>query len=37
MAITVDDIREVSYSDDNPGSLLISELSDILLNALTAK
>jgi len=37
MAITVDDIPEVFYSDDNPGSLLISSLSEILLNGLTAK
>ncbi|HEX4229565.1 MAG TPA: serine hydrolase [Bryobacteraceae bacterium] len=37
MAITVDDIPKVFYSDDNPGSLLISALSDILLNGLTAK
>ena len=37
MAITVDDIPEVFYSDDNPGSLLISELSNILLKGLTAK
>lgn len=37
MAITVDDIPEIFYSDDNPGSLLISALSEILLNGLTAK
>lgn len=35
MALTVDDIPEVFYSDDNPGSLLISALSGILLNGLT--
>jgi beta-lactamase class A len=37
MAITVDDIPEVFYSDDNPGSLLISKLSSILLTGLIAK
>jgi beta-lactamase class A len=37
MAITVDDIPEVFYSDDNPGSLLISGLSNILLDGLTTK
>lgn len=36
MAITADDIPEVFYSDDNPGSFLISVLSGILLNGLTA-
>src|SRR5579875_3268275 len=35
MAITVDNIPEVAYTPDNPGDLLISSLSEILLNGLT--
>ncbi len=34
MAITVDDIPEIDYSPDNPGELLISSLSEILLEEL---
>jgi beta-lactamase class A len=34
MAITVEDIPEVDYTPDNPGDLLISSLSEILVNAL---
>jgi beta-lactamase class A len=34
MAITVDDIPEVNWTVDNPGSLLISALSDILIDEL---
>jgi beta-lactamase class A len=34
MAITVDDIPEVNWTADNPGSLLISALSDILIDEL---
>lgn len=34
MAITVEDIPEINYSPDNPGSLLISSLSEILLDEL---
>ena len=37
MAITVEDIPQVFYSPDNPGNILISQLSAILLKALTAK
>lgn len=37
MAITADDIPEIFYSDDNPGSLLISALSGILLDGMTTK
>jgi beta-lactamase class A len=32
MAITVEDIPEVAYTPDNPGALLISALSEILLS-----
>ena len=35
MAITVDNIPEVLYSDDNPGDLLISALSQILVDGLS--
>ena len=34
MAITCDDIPEVNYTDDNPGDLLISRLSLLLLKRL---
>ena len=34
MAITVEDIPEISYTPDNPGDLLISSLSEILVNGL---
>ena len=34
MAITVNNIREVNYGVDNPGNLLISKLSEILVEAL---
>lgn len=34
MAITVDDIPEVNWTADNPGSLLISALSEILISEL---
>jgi hypothetical protein len=34
MAITVEDIPEINYTPDNPGDLLISSLSDILVNGL---
>lgn len=34
MAITVEDIPEVNYTDDNPGNLLISALSEIVLEEL---
>jgi beta-lactamase class A len=37
MAITVQNIPEVAYTADNPGDLLISSLSEILLNGLTAQ
>jgi beta-lactamase class A len=37
MAITVDDITQIAYTPDNPGDLLISALSEILLNGLTAQ
>jgi len=37
MAITVDDIPEVNWTADNPGSLLISALSDILIDELGEK
>ncbi len=36
MAITVEDIPEVDYGPDNPGDLLISALSEILVNGLGA-
>lgn len=36
MAITVDNIPEVNWTADNPGSLLISALSDILIDELGA-
>lgn len=35
MAITVEGIPEVDYTDDNPGNLLISALSQILIEELT--
>jgi hypothetical protein len=34
MAITVNDIPEVNYGVDNPGNLLISTLSEILVEEL---
>ena len=34
MAITVDNIPEINYSPDNPGDLLISSLSEILVEEL---
>jgi beta-lactamase class A len=34
MAITVDDIPDIDYSPDNPGDLLISALSEILVEEL---
>jgi beta-lactamase class A len=34
MAITVEDIPEINYTPDNPGDLLISSLSEILVNGL---
>ncbi|MGA8030351.1 MAG: serine hydrolase [Bryobacteraceae bacterium] len=37
MAITVEDIPEIDYSPDNPGSLLISGLSEILVEDLGSK
>ena len=37
MAITVDEMPEVIWSVDNPGYLLMSRLSDILVESLTAK
>lgn len=37
MAITVEDIPEVDYTPDNPGNLLISSLSEILVDGLGSK
>jgi beta-lactamase class A len=37
MAITVNNIPEVNYGADNPGNLLISRLSEILVDELTPK
>lgn len=34
MAVTVDDMPEVNWTPDNPGDLLISKLSEILVNGL---
>ncbi|MGC1782226.1 MAG: serine hydrolase [Acidobacteriaceae bacterium] len=34
MAITVNNMPEVNYREDNPGEILISQLSDILVEAL---
>jgi beta-lactamase class A len=34
MAITVEDIPDIDYTPDNPGDLLISSLSEILINGL---
>ncbi len=34
MAITVDDIPQVAYTPDNPGSLLINSLSELLISGL---
>ena len=34
MAITVNNVPEVNYGVDNPGNLLISKLSEILVKAL---
>jgi hypothetical protein len=34
MAITVEGIPEVNYTEDNPGNLLISALSEIILEEL---
>jgi len=36
MAITVEDIPEIDYTPDNPGDLLISTLSEILVDGLTS-
>ena len=35
MAITCDDMPDINWSVDNPGYLLISRLSEILIDALT--
>jgi beta-lactamase class A len=37
MAITVNNIPEVNYGADNPGNLLISRISEILVDELTPK
>jgi beta-lactamase class A len=37
MAITVEDIPEINYTPDNPGNLLISALSEILVEELGSK
>jgi beta-lactamase class A len=37
MAITVEDIPDIDYTPDNPGDLLISSLSEILINGLAAQ
>lgn len=37
MAITVDDMLEINWSVDNPGYLLMSRLSSILIEGLTAR
>jgi hypothetical protein len=37
MAITVDEMPEVIWSVDNPGYLLMSRLSEILVDSMTAK
>jgi beta-lactamase class A len=37
MAVTVDDMREVNWTPDNPGLLLISCLSEILVSELGSK
>jgi hypothetical protein len=37
IAITVDEMPEVIWSVDNPGYLLMSRLSDILVESLTTK
>jgi beta-lactamase class A len=37
MAITVDEMPEAIWSVDNPAYLLMSRLSDILVESLTAK
>jgi beta-lactamase class A len=34
MAITVEDIPQIDYTPDNPGDLLISSLSEILVDEL---
>ncbi len=34
VAVTVDNIKEVNWTPDNPGSLMISSLSEILVNGL---
>jgi beta-lactamase class A len=36
MAITVEDIPEINYTTDNPGNLLISALSEILVGGLAS-
>jgi len=36
MAITVEDIPEIDYTADNPGNLLISAVSEILVDGLTS-
>ena len=35
MAITVEDIPDIDYTPDNPGNLLISSLSEILIDGLS--
>jgi beta-lactamase class A len=37
MAITVDGIPKVNYAPDNPGSLLIADLAQVLVDGLAAK
>jgi beta-lactamase class A len=37
MAVTVDDMPEINYTADNPGDLLISALSEILVDRLGTK
>jgi hypothetical protein len=34
MAITVEGIPEINWTPDNPGDLLISALSEVLINGL---
>ena len=36
MAITVEDIPEINYTPDNPGNLLISAISEILVDGLAS-
>jgi hypothetical protein len=35
MAITIDGMSEVNWTDDNPGSLMIAALSEILIDELS--